>query len=143
MTPNVEEQETGIISNDEFSYVHSKVRTPPPPGFAVNDGTTTSYKYDRTGAGSAPPRSLISDGISLDEICSSRIHEDDADDISGYHDHLRMMQRRAAGDYQIKIKNANERSSSFVNLAAALGEGLAESIGDSIAENKHVSDLSR
>ena len=124
MTPNLDDREKEELSNNEFSYVHSAVRTPPPPGFSI-DNKASFYGYNRAGAGSAPPRSLISDGIPLGNGYSSRL-----DDFDG-HDHLRMMLRPSNNNNSDK-----GQISSFANLAAVLGEGLAESMGDSLGEKR-------
>jgi len=193
MTPNVDSEHgtstststeipTSSSSNLEFAYVHSAVRTPPPPGFSVDDKKDLSfYGFNRAGAGSAPPRSLISDGLDgLDGLgglssvslgnghgftsTSSRggsgggmgIGIDDLNLNStsiSTHDNfqnLRMMLRpsptkddNGSGGSGGGSRNGTRggggenggRSSSFANLAEALGDSLAESMGNSLVES--------
>jgi hypothetical protein len=158
MTPNVDDLDKGdLLSNTnnnnnntsnsstignnnlEFSYVHSAVRTPPPPGFSL-DNKASFYGNNRDGAGSAPPRSLISDGLGLGNGYSSHLGGLGAGGQGGQgfdgHDRLRMM-LRPAGDTE------KGRSSSFANLAAVLGEGLAESMGDSLVDLRNGHKMSR
>lgn len=137
MTPNLDDNDTkeetlstAANNHDQFSYVHSFVRTPP-PGFTMDPAGTSGLTFgnpSRAGAGSAPPQSLISE-----EFKTIRSLPSLSNDVNG-HDPLRMM---------LRPNDENGRSTSFVNLAAALGEGLAESIGDSLKESKEENDNSR
>jgi hypothetical protein len=102
---------------------------PPPPGFSIA-GKSIQNGNDRSGAESAPPRSFIPDspfGISSKvDILSSVSHH-----------HVR------SSTGFLGLRTHSERTNSFSNLAAALGEGLAESIGDSLIERKEHFKLPR
>ena len=140
------------------SFVQSHVRTPPPPGFHIDDNSKSSYLHgsNRAGAGSAPPLSFTSFSSTLEDLVAS------SSSSAGHSENLRLMLRPSADGSNIvnanpggttsattatapatstttrsnSVKDAsvNGRSSSYVNLAAALGEGLAESMGDSLGE---------
>ena len=137
--------------DDDFLYVYSAVRTPPPPGFSLADGLMLMGE-NRKGAESAPPigfglRTSTSDESAFPD--STKSSEADSMLGSGPPSHMRMMQRPAAqhGDFLQPSENdiigggrESTRSSSFTNLAAVLGQGLAESIGDSLQdEHKNIS----
>lgn len=138
MTPNSgdnhEKESTANNNRNVSSFVHqqSQVRTPPPPGFPI-DKKATFYGSNRAGAGSAPPLLLTSDLITNANSFTSSL-----DDLSGP-ENLRMMLKPTNHDDSQVFTNVNKsaqggRTSSYVNLAAALGEGLAESMGDSLEE---------
>jgi hypothetical protein len=132
MTPNVDDLDKKESSSNRRndSYVYSFVQTPP-PGFTL-DKINTNSSFDgnnRTGAGSAPPRSFVTDEFMAVKKTSSQCYQ-----FNG-HDQLRIM---------LRPNDENGRSTSFVNLAAALGEGLAESIGDSLKDiHQEQSDFSK
>ena len=144
MTPNVDDRKEEALSSanelpNEFSYVYSHVKTPPPPGFSLDSKISfDGIMNNRAGAGSAPPRAFMSDGISL----LGDDYDNSSSQFNGFstHDHLRMMLR--PNDDQ-SHRSEKGRSSSFVDLAACLGEGLAESMGDSLMDKKENSKMSR
>ncbi len=131
------------LKNGDF--VQSQVRTPPPPGFSIDNNRATFYGSNRDGAGSAPPLSLTSDLLGNSNSFNSSL-----DDLSSpehirsrYNNLLKPATTTAAHFDQARgvptnvkgyMSAQNGRSSSYVNLAAALGEGLAESMGDSLAD---------
>ncbi len=122
MTPNVDDHDKkeSLSNRGNNAYVYSFVQTPP-PGFTL-DRLDTSSSFDgnnRTGAESAPPRSFVTDEFVKIKNSLSQGYQ-----FNG-HDQLRVM---------LRPNDENGRSTSFVNLAAALGEGLAESIGDSLKD---------
>lgn len=151
MTPTSVDDRKNITTkkSDMSSFVQSHVRTPPPPGFHIDD-KATFYGSDRAGAGSAPPLSFATSfTTALDDL------------IIGHPENLRLMLRPTNGSSNnLEESNANQRTattttsapstaqknngvkavaqsdrtSSYVNLAAVLGEGLAESMGDSLEE---------
>lgn len=138
MSTNVDDLDKEALTN-EFSYVYSQVKTPPPPGFSVDSKVLfDSIINNRAGAGSAPPGAFMSHGISL----LGNDSDNPSSDFSGFptHDHLRMMLRPTDDQSQ---RSANGQSSSILDLAACLGEGLAESMGDSLIDKKENSKISR
>ena len=131
---NHEKESIANNNSDVSAFVHhqSQVRTPPPPGFPI-DNRAAFYGFNRTGAGSAPPLSLTSDIITNTNTFTSTL-----EDLSSP-ENLRMRLKPTNHDDSQVVTNGNksaqnERTSSYVNLAAALGEGLAESMGDSLEE---------
>lgn len=131
MTPNVDDldKKESLSNRGSNSYVYSLVQTPP-PGFTLGrlDTNSSLDGSNRTGAGSAPPRSFVTDEFMTTKNSLSQGYQFNS------HDQLRIM---------LRPNDENGRSTSFVNLAAALGEGLAESIGDSLKDNhQEQSDIS-
>ena len=149
-----EETDSAVKNGDDgYLYVHSAVRTPPPPGFSLSDGIGLLGE-NRKGAESAPP---IAFGLETTNEESESIFSRTPGDGKGsafgqslHMDRMRMMQRPISqygellrpsdlGDHESRRIPA--RSSSFTNLAAVLGEGLAESMGDSLQDEQKIDRL--
>jgi hypothetical protein len=120
-----------LKDKDGALYVPSSVNTPP-PGFALPDtalfhGTNIS----RSAAASAPPTSLfgteqflnLRGAFNNDRERAPRIRQIPSLDVNNL----------TLGDADPIF--AKSRTMSYDNLAMALGEGLAECMGDSLNEN--------
>lgn len=123
---------------------HSSLSTPP-PGFDLLDARFHGEKLSRSraAAASAPPTSLFANGgADFESLFGIAIGEDGRPP--------RMMQRPAtstrgrSSDGITSIVDEDEdttftksRTMSYNNLVLALGEGLAECMGDSLNESEH------
>ena len=128
-------QSSGSINKegkDDFLYIPSSVNTPP-PGFLLSDSSLIhGERISRAATASAPPTSIFGNfdrfgsNFGLDEGRPTRI-----------------MQRPSGLDGNSLISMDDDpiftksRTMSYNNLVAALGEGLAESMGNSLNESKH------
>jgi len=122
-------------AKDKFLQVHSSIRTPP-PGFALDAARFYGENVRRAAAASAPPMSFL--GVDGDN--SVRSHHAVLDDGQP----PRVMQRFSSGESNglsaIDDEDpifAKSRTMSYNNLALALGEGLAECMGDSLSDSRH------
>ena len=156
-TKNEEADSTVKTVDDGYLYVHSAVRTPPPPGFSLSDGFGLLGE-NRKGAESAPPIAFRLETNALDEnsesIFSRTLGDDGKESAFGQSSHMngmRMMQRPISQNGELLqpsdlgvngTRRVPARSSSFTNLAAVLGQGLAESMGDSLQDEHKTNRLS-
>lgn len=144
-----EDAASALKNGDDHKYVYSAVRTPPPPGFSLADGLMLMGE-NRKGAESAPP---IGFGLRTTPANENDAFDfmnslgEDATLVSGPSSHMermRMMQRPIAQNRDLLqpsdlingVGRGATRSTSFTNLAAVLGEGLAESMGDSLQDER-------
>ena len=154
-TKNEEADSAATKVDDGYLYVHSAVRTPPPPGFSIADGFGLIGE-NRKGAESAPPigfglrtekqKETSESTFSRSSFTGSAL----ASGQSSHMDRMRMMQRPISQNGELLqpsdlgvngTRRVSTRISSFTNLAAVLGQGLAESMGDSLQDEHKINRL--
>jgi hypothetical protein len=122
---------------DEISHMIKSIETPPPPGFAsggFSDSTARFYgeNLSRAAAASAPPTSFQFSDLSSEFL---RSHDLSQRELGGKDSNSAGF----IGNGSIQIDNIDSaketlRTMSYNNLAMALGEDLAEYIGESTDE---------
>ncbi len=126
MTSNDSAKDTISPIKGDHNHIRSSVRTPP-PGFSRPDAALLyGSSLDRSAAASAPPSSLFSNDFDIDRAGSYHFRDD--------------LQRSNNGSFSINgetsrfLEGLQQRTMSYNNLAEVLGEGLAESMGDSLED---------
>lgn len=120
--------------SEEISRMTNSIKTPPPPGFAsggFSDSTARFYgeNLSRAAASSAPPTSFQFSDLSSGFLPKQDIFHRNVDRQNGDSAGL-------TGNDFLQIDNIDSaketlRTMSYNNLAMALGEDLAEYIGES------------
>lgn len=119
------------IKGDHHVSIRSSVRTPP-PGFARSDAALLyGSSLNRAAAASAPPSSLFSDSFGVDRSASYLLR----DDFQRLSNGSLSSNVGVNGDSSRFSDGLQQRTMSFNNIAEVLGEGLAESMGDSLEDS--------
>lgn len=134
------------VIDGDYLRVHSAVGTPP-PGFVRSKNSSESlYGQDRADpAKSAPPPPGFSQKMNPQNARTSS--DSGSVDVNGITDRLQMINPNMHHPEGLLLPSdfcpgsTSEgsdkiRSKSYVNLAVALGEGLAESMGDSLFDGR-------
>lgn len=119
--PNTTTGSSNIGNPDVIADMKSSISSPP-PGFNLLDPARFHGEHiSRTAAASAPPTSLFSNSFDLNFDSSDKYGR-----LSGHN----------SSEYESSSAR-KLRTMSYNNLAAALGEGLAECMGESLVDSIH------
>ena len=131
---STDESKKSGLSGGDLLGMRSSLNTPP-PGFGLGDFASfhgQNLTARRAAAASAPPTSLFANNLFDSNFTSlpddfDRFSNKDIADKDSYRMNL----------LQGKNQDDKPRTMSYNNLAAALGEGLAESMGHSLVDSNN------